>query len=95
MSAKKTLTPFFSLKKFLSKNVKSPAYRIILKTANYNRRLILISFNSHLLASVLEAGTFGLIYVALRVLEEGSISNINRLNWLAPYLEVGNRVNYF
>ena len=87
MSAQKTLTPFSSFKNFLSKNIHSPAYRIILKTANYNRRLILIAFNSNLLASALEAGTFGLIYVALRVLEEGSISNINRLNWLAPYVE--------
>ena len=87
MSSKKKLNPFSYLKNFLSKNIQSPAYRIILKTANHNRRLLVLAFNSNLLASALEAGTFGLIYVALRVLEEGSIANINQLNWLAPYVE--------
>lgn len=87
MSSKKITKPIPYLRKFFSENIKSPAYRIILKTANYNRRLILIAFNGNLLASGLEAGTFGLIYVALRVLEQGSINNIDRLSWLAPYLQ--------
>ena len=76
------------LKNILRKQVKSPAYRIIFKIANYNRGLLLIAFNGNLLSAVFEGSTFGVIYVALRVLEEGSLANINQLQWLAPV--VGN-----
>ncbi len=80
--------PWQSFKNLIRRQIKSPAYRVILKIANYNRGLLLIAFNSNLLSAIFEGSTFGVIYVALRVLEEGSLANINQLQWLAPV--VGN-----
>ncbi|NJL56481.1 ABC transporter ATP-binding protein, partial [bacterium] len=48
--------------------VKSPVYRLILATANRNRRLLVLAFNANLLASAMETGTFAIIYLALGVL---------------------------
>lgn len=78
--------PWNYCKNLIRQQVKSPAYRIILKIANYNRRLLLLAFHSNLLAAVFESSTFGVIYVALRVLQEGSLGEIEQLNWLAPYV---------
>ena len=76
-----------TIKNFLNSKVKSPAYRIILKVANYNRGLVLLAFNGNLLGAFLEGSTFGVIYLALQVLQEGSLSNIKQLDWMAPYIE--------
>jgi ATP-binding cassette subfamily B protein/subfamily B ATP-binding cassette protein MsbA len=81
-----SLKPISFLKKFIFSRVKSPAYRVILTVANYNRGLLLLTFNSNLLAAIFEGSTFGIIYVALRVLEEGSLANIQQLKWLASYV---------
>jgi len=81
-----TPRPWHYCKNLIRQQVKSPAYRIILKIANYNRRLLLLAFHSNLLAAVFESSTFGVIYVALRVLQEGSLGEIEQLNWLAPYV---------
>ncbi|NJO20624.1 MAG: ABC transporter ATP-binding protein [Spirulinaceae cyanobacterium RM2_2_10] len=48
--------------------VKSPVYRLLLATANHNRKLLVLAFNANLLASALETGTFALMYLALGVL---------------------------
>ncbi|PNW41008.1 UNVERIFIED_CONTAM: hypothetical protein BEN50_14545 [Euhalothece sp. KZN 001] len=74
------------MKRVVRSQVKSPAYRVILAIANYNRGLLLIAFNGNLLSAIFEGSTFGVIYVALRVLEEGSLANMNRLNWLEPFV---------
>ena len=86
MSSNQKLSPLAYLKRVVRSQVKSPAYRIILTIANYNRGLLLIAFNGNLLSAIFEGSTFGVIYVALRVLEEGSLANMNRLNWLEPFL---------
>jgi len=78
--------PWQYVKNFIRQQVKSPAYRIILKIANYNRGLLLLAFHGNLLTAVLEGSTFGVIYVALRVLEEGSLGKMEQLNWLSPYV---------
>ena len=82
----KNKNPFYYLKNIIRQQVKSPAYRVILTIANYNRGLLLLAFNGNLLAAIFEGGTFGVIYLALRVLEEGSLAKINQLNWLSPYV---------
>ena len=87
MLSKKKLNPFEYLKNVARSQIQSPAYRIILTIANYNRRLLLIAFNANLLSAIFEGTTFGVIFLALRVLEKGSLANINRLNWLTPYVE--------
>ncbi len=86
MSSTQRRNPIHYLKKVARSQIKSPAYRVILKVANYNRRLLLVAFNGNLLSAIFEGSTFGVIYVALRVLEEGSLANINQLDWLAPYV---------
>ncbi|NBD32506.1 MAG: hypothetical protein GVY17_05950 [Cyanobacteria bacterium] len=78
--------PWQYFKNFIRQQVKSPAYRIILKIANYNRGLLLVAFNGNLLAAVFEGSTFGVVYVALRVLQEGSLAEMEQLSWLAPYV---------
>ncbi|PSO49757.1 MAG: hypothetical protein BRC33_05620 [Cyanobacteria bacterium SW_9_44_58] len=87
MLSKKTLNPLQYLKSAARLYPKSPAYRIILTIANYNRRLLLIAFNTNLLSAIFEGTTFGVIFLALRVLEQGSLTNVDRLNWLTPYVE--------
>jgi ATP-binding cassette subfamily B protein/subfamily B ATP-binding cassette protein MsbA len=87
LSLKNLRKPIQSCKNFLRTHIKSPAYRVVLKVANYNRRLLLLTFNGNLLGAFLEGSTFGVIYLALRVLEEGSLANVNQMNWLAPYTE--------
>jgi len=74
------------LKRFISSRVSNPAYRVILTIANYNRGLLLLAFHFNLLAAVFEGSTFGAFYMALRVLEEGSLDNVERLSWLTPHL---------
>jgi len=80
------LNPMRYVKKVARSQIKSPAYRVIFQIANYNRRLLVLAFNGNLLAAIFEGSTFGVIYVALRVLEEGSLANMNQLDWLAPYV---------
>ena len=80
-----SLKEFF--KNFVRSRVKSRSYRLILKTASYNRILVLLTFNSNLLGAFLEGSTFGVIYLALQVLEKGSLNHIDQLQWLAPFLE--------
>lgn len=87
MLPKKKLNPFEYLKGFARSQIQSSAYRIILKIANYNRGVLLLAFNGNLLSAFLEGSTFGIIYLALQVLEKGSLANINQLNWLTSYLE--------
>ena len=86
MYSNQRLNPIHYLRKVARSQIKSPAYRVIFQIANYNRRLLVIAFNANLLAAIFEGSTFGIIYLALRVLEEGSLANINRLSWLAPYV---------
>jgi len=75
-----------NLKSLLLSRVKSPAYRVILAIANHNRKLLLLAFHGNLLSAVLEGTTFGALYMALRVLEEGSLDNVESLSWLTSYL---------
>ena len=84
---KKTPKPIEYFKSFVRSQIQSPAYRIILTIANYNRRLLLIAFNANLLSAVFEGTTFGVIFLALRVLEKGSLADVDRLSWLTPYVE--------
>jgi len=81
------LNPLEYLKRVARSPIQTPAYRIILTIANYNRRLLLIVFNANLLSAIFEGTTFGVVFLALRVLEKGSLDDINRLNWLIPYVE--------
>mgnify|MGYP006281007555 CR=1 FL=1 len=85
--SKKKLNPLQYLKSVARSQIRSPAYRVILTIANYNRRLLLIAFNANLLSAIFEGTTFGVIFLALRVLEKGSLADVERLNWLTPYVE--------
>ena len=60
------------------RQVKSPVYRLILSTANHNRKLLVLAFNANLLASAMETGTFAIIYLALGVLTNDiTITSVN------------------
>jgi len=73
--------PVQSVERFLRlvfRQVKSPVYRLILSTANHNRKLLVLAFNANLLASALETGTFAIIYLALGVLTNDiTITSVN------------------
>lgn len=73
--------PVQAVERFLRlvfRQVKSPVYRLILSTANHNRKLLVLAFNANLLASALETGTFAIIYLALGVLTNDiTITSVN------------------
>ncbi|MEM9543851.1 MAG: ABC transporter ATP-binding protein [Cyanobacteria bacterium P01_E01_bin.42] len=65
-------------KKSVSDQLNSPAYKLIFAIANHNRKHLALAFNGNLLASTLEAGTFGVIYLALGVLVgDVALSGVN------------------
>lgn len=83
------------IKRIILSRVKSTAHHIIFVTANHNRKLLVLAFHGNLLAAIFEGTTFGVIYAALQVIEEGSLENVERLNWLTPYLVSWNREQLF
>lgn len=64
------------IRKYLNDKIKNPAYKLILATINHNRLLIIINFNANVLASAFEGSTFGLIFLALSILENERRTNI-------------------
>ncbi len=61
-----------------NEQITSPAYQLIFAIANQNRKYLVLAFNGNLLASTLEAGTFGVIYLSLGVLVgDVTLSGIN------------------
>ncbi len=59
-----------------SDQYQSPAYKVIWATINHNRLLIAININANLLSAASEGSTFGLIYLALNVLQLQNTENI-------------------
>lgn len=49
---------------------KDSAYKVVLNTANHNRQLVAVNFNANLLAAIFEGSSFGLIFLALQILED-------------------------
>ena len=75
---KKILNRFHRFRKYFYEQITSPAYQLIFAIANHNRKYLLLAFNGNLLASFLEAGTFGVIYLALGVLVgDVTLSGVN------------------
>lgn len=64
----KILNPLHRFRIYCQEQIGSPAYQLILAIANHNRKYLVLAFSGNLLASALEAGTFGIIYLALSVL---------------------------
>ncbi|MEC4806108.1 MAG: hypothetical protein SAJ72_17780, partial [Jaaginema sp. PMC 1080.18] len=65
----------------------TPAYKLILSTANHHRKLIALSFNFNFLSSLLETGTFGIIYLSLGVLS-GDVSLASQDNIFLNLIQV-------
>lgn len=75
---KKILDRISRFRQYLSQKISSPAYRLVFALANHNRKSLVLAFNANLLASALEAGTFGIIYLALGVLVgDVTLSGVN------------------
>ncbi len=58
------------IKSFINSKVKNPAYKVALATINHNRVLIALNFNANIFSAVLEGSTFGLIFLALEVIQK-------------------------
>ncbi|MEA5471189.1 ABC transporter ATP-binding protein [Spirulina sp. 06S082] len=65
---KKILNRIKESRQYFPEQIGSPAYQLVLAIANHNRKYLVLAFHGNLLASALEAGTFGVIYLALGVL---------------------------
>jgi subfamily B ATP-binding cassette protein MsbA len=75
---KKIINRIKKFRTYFYEQITSPAYRLILAIANQNRKYLVLAFNGNLLASFLEAGTFGIIYLALGVLVgDVTLSGVN------------------
>jgi ATP-binding cassette subfamily B protein/subfamily B ATP-binding cassette protein MsbA len=65
------------IKYFINSKVKNPAYKVALATINHNRVLIALNFNANVLSAILEGSTFGLIFLALEVIQKQSQINFD------------------
>ncbi|AFY36522.1 Xenobiotic-transporting ATPase [[Leptolyngbya] sp. PCC 7376] len=63
------------IKTIAKQHVSNPAYRVVLGTINYNRGLIALNFNANLISAIFEGSSFGLIFIALQVIESPDISS--------------------
>lgn len=58
-----------AIKSIAKRHVTNPAYRVVFRTINYNRGLIAMNFNANLISAIFEGSSFGLIFLALQIIE--------------------------
>jgi subfamily B ATP-binding cassette protein MsbA len=74
--------------------LKTPAYRLILKVAKENRKLIAINLSSNIISVLLEGGSIGLIYIAASIAAPNSNeevfgkTSIPFINHIASYSQL-------
>jgi len=77
--------------------LQSPAYRLIIKVARHNWRLLGVNLLTNLFSAVLEGSTLGVIYLAISFLTERSADpkHPQQLSWLRTFLPLDNTQIFF